>query len=377
MRALYSFLLDRSLVSALALILAFEVGFQAGCYAPLLSKNSYAKTIQSVIEKSLASHSELKPNTIILGTSIAYESISLSQLNYRLKDSGFIVQSLAIPGSELIVQELILREYLSKHPNIRYVIHINELPLAWINRKQLIPSTLSMLGEFDRSIVFERIKSDLYETTFWDYLNLTSKWVAYRKDMADLFLRPDKRWKEWINKKKENPSSLYLYENQYVPSLALYQFTSLEECIGKTTPYSPIPDHSNKFHLSALGQTCSLLFQNQHKIEKTPETQVFGTRLSNLYSYLKSQKIAIINVYPPVSNFLNQTENQARKAFWKSEYGHLLQNHEIDLSTAIPLESNDDFYYDLIHVNRKGMVLFTEALAKELLTLPIRSENAL
>jgi hypothetical protein len=147
---LKEFLKDKSLLFALFIVLLCEGFMQIGCYKPFQKKNSYAQSVNKITDSAIRSLPILKPNVLIVGTSIAYEGLSAKRLNEKIKEKGLVAQSIAIPGSELIVQELALRKVLKSNPDIKYIIHVNEMHLPWVDRRILIDSSLAMITELDR-----------------------------------------------------------------------------------------------------------------------------------------------------------------------------------------------------------------------------------
>lgn len=211
MDAFKDFLKDKSFLFAFALILLTEMFMQLGCYKPFQKKTSYAQTVNRITDSAVKSIPLLKPNLLIIGTSIAHEGISTKRLNEKIKSKGLIAQSIAIPGSELIVQELALRKFLKANPDLKYIIHVNEMHLPWVDRRTLIDSSLAMVTEFNRREVLLKLKEDRYEVTWKDYIYLFVRWVAYRHDIADLILKPEKRWKEFGREFKKDKSNPYIY----------------------------------------------------------------------------------------------------------------------------------------------------------------------
>ncbi len=361
------FLKDKSILSALLIICILEICMQFGCYKVFQKKSSYAWSVNHITDNAINSLPKLRPNTLLLGTSIAYEGLSSEILNEKLAKYGYVIQSIAIPGAELIVQELALRKILEEPNEIKYIIHVNELPLPWVDRMELLDATLSMISEFNRFDSIRKLHEDRYEVRVADYLYMLFKWVSYRRDIADFILSPDKRIKDIGKELNKNKESFYSYRNEYLPSMTLYNFKTLEECIKKSSPASIIPIHSDKYHKDALFRTCNLVKDTKLPIEKNNLTYIYKIRLKNLYDFIRSKNIKIINIYPPVPEYLEIEDYKKRIYFWNTEYSDTLSENIYDLSDAIPHENNSDYYYDMIHLNKKGMEIFTEKLINTLL----------
>ena len=82
--------------------------------------------------------------------------------------------------------------------------------------------------------------------------------------------------------------------------------------------------------------------------------------------------IKIINIYPPVPTLLDNNQYSKRIEFWEKEYANILSESRYDLSDSIPFENNTNYYYDMVHLNKKGKEIFTKHLAEKLkqVTLP-------
>jgi len=369
MKDLLQFFRDKSLLSALLIIILAEISLQFGCYKKFLKKNSYAWSVNHITDTAVKSLSKLKPNTLIMGTSIAYEGLSPEILNEKLSNEGLVFQSLAIPGSELVVQELALRKILDEPNEIKYIIHVNELQLPWVDRLALLDSSLSMIAEFNRIQGISRLHDDEYELKINDYFFLLFKWVAYRRDIADFILSPDKRIKDIGKELNKDKNTFYAYKNEYLPSMSLYDFKSIDECISNSSPNSIIPNLSDKYHKDALFRTCKLAKETKLPIVKNNLTDIYKIRIRNLYGYINSKNIKIINIYPPVSELLDKVDYKERIKFWNTEFADIISETRYDLTDIIPIDNNSDYYYDMIHLNKKGMELFT----KELIDLILKS----
>ena len=84
MKEYLKFFLDKSFLSALIIIFLIEGSFQLGCYKNFLKKNSYASNVTRITDHALSKKNELDPDILILGTSLAYEGISMRLLNEKL-----------------------------------------------------------------------------------------------------------------------------------------------------------------------------------------------------------------------------------------------------------------------------------------------------
>jgi len=93
---------------------------QFGCYRIFQKKTSYGANVNRIIHQSVNEDHLSRTNVLILGTSLAYEGISVNQLNETLNPIGYHAHSIALPGAELIVQSLVLDDTLQKYKNIEW-----------------------------------------------------------------------------------------------------------------------------------------------------------------------------------------------------------------------------------------------------------------
>ncbi|MBK7055908.1 MAG: SGNH/GDSL hydrolase family protein [Leptospiraceae bacterium] len=320
--------------------------------------------------------SEIDPDILIVGTSLAYEGLSLRTLNETLKPLNLKAQTIAIPGAELIVQGLALEKVLSKFKRVKYIIHVNEIEMPWTLGIVFSQATLSMASELDRKRAIERFYEDEYKIGFEELSYIILRLWAYRKDIGEFILNPEKRIKDIGKSRKAFKENLYSYENIYTESLSLYKFKDLKECLKITKDNTNIALDSNPFHREAIFKTCKLAGESVLTLEENESTKLYRRRLDNFYKILKKRNIKVINVFPPISEYLGNFQYGARVLFWKEKYKDVLGEKIIDLTLAIPKENNETYFYDIVHVNKKGMTVFTEKLSDSLrLYFKERQEN--
>jgi hypothetical protein len=376
MKEYFLFLKDKSVISALVILLLFEIFLQAGFYKNFLKKNSYASNVNRITDHALDKQSEIDPDILIVGTSLAYEGLSIKALNETLKPLNLKAQTIAIPGAELIVQGLALEKVLSKFKRVKYIIHVNEIEMPWTLGIVFSQATLSMASELDRKRAIERLYEDEYKIGVEELTYIILRFWAYRKDIGEFILNPEKRIKDIGKSKKSLKENLYTYENNYIESLNLYKFQDLKECLKITKNNVNIPLGSNPFHREAIFKTCKLAEESVLSLEENESTKLYHRRLDNFYKILKERNIEVINVFPPISEYLGNFQYGARVLFWKEKYKDVLGEKIIDLTQAIPKENNESYFYDIVHVNKTGMTVFTEKLSESLiLYFKERQEN--
>lgn len=366
MKEYFLFLKDKSILSAIAITLLVEISLQAGCYKNLLKKNSYASNVNRITDHALEKKSEIDPDILIVGTSLAYEGLSTQTLNEQLKPLGLKAQSIAIPGAELIVQGLALEKVLDKFKRVKYIIHVNEIEMPWTLGIVFSQATLSMASELNRKRAVEKFYQDEYSIGLQELSYIILRLWAYRKDIGEFLLNPEKRIKDIGKSKKAQKENLYAYENNYLESLSPYQFKTIPECLAITKDNSQIPIGSNPFHREAIFKTCKLASESVLSLEESESTRLYHRRLSNFYQLLQEKNIKVINVFPPISDYLGNFQYAARVLFWKDKYKDVLGEKIFDLTEAIPKEDNASYFYDIVHLNKKGMEVFTNKLGASL-----------
>lgn len=344
-----------------------EISLQFGCYKPFLKRSSYAALVNTVTDHALIQKNKPEPQILIIGTSLAYEGISMRILNERLSPLKMRAESIAIPGAELIIQRLALEKILNKYKNIKYIIQLNEIQMAWVRNETMPHATLAMVSEFDRLKAIKLLREQSYELGIDDLSYIFIKFISYRNDIGEFILNPAGRIKD-IGKKRKEFENEYLYENKYEESLTLYPFKDIKECLKVTAPNSAISTGSNKRHQEAIFKTCILANDTNLPFEETEATRLYHKKLSNLYQLAKDNNIKIINVFPPLPVYLNAWGYQRRIQFWKEHY-HDLLGEIVDYSNLVPEEDNSSYYYDILHLNRKGMEFFTEKLSTKLMQI--------
>ncbi|PJZ70638.1 hypothetical protein CH373_06770 [Leptospira perolatii] len=360
------------------LLVGFDLCLQTGAYRPFLKKGSYAANVVRLTEIPIEKKSELEPTVLVLGTSVAYQGLSMKILNDALEPYGEKIQSIAVPGTELLVQNLIVQKVLPKFPKVHTVIHVFEVSTPWVNQTELHLATLAMLGELDRISAIQKIYQYKYNVRYDDIAYLLSKSLAYRRDFRDFFLDPSKRLKDIGRAKKEQNKSPWAYENQYSEMISMYpKAQDVQSCLATTDIRNnePIPAGSDRHHKKAIWDTCDLAAHTPTVVTYNPVVQAYFERLGYLYKDIRSigksngQNIRIIGVLAPYSEIIKSWRSPERDRIWKEELSKLSSDGEfklLDYQGILDGGKNGDYYYDLIHLNRPGMLEFSDALAKDL-----------
>ncbi len=369
---------DKRFYIPILVLIGFELLFQllAGFYKPYLKKKSYAANVNQIIGHITEKKQEHDPDILLIGTSVAYQGLSLPVLQEKIKDTGYKIQSVAIPGSELIVQSLAVEEVLKEFKNVKLVIYVGEITMPWVSKTDLTLPTLAMINEFDKIAALRKVREFEYESGkglgfllhYDDWAYLFFKSIAYRRDLNDFIVDPGKRLK-YISRKNANPNlNFYEYENDKTEKMSDYHISNLADCMIKTHPTSnndPIPQESNPDHKRAIFDTCWVATNSTASQVRTAETELYFKRLSYIYSHILEKDIKIINIFAPYSNIIdNQLGGAGRVQVWKEELAKINPPNAVvvDFRNIFDGKNGDEYCYDVIHLNHNGAVLFSEAL---------------
>jgi hypothetical protein len=374
MKPLISFLKDIRFLIPLGFILSIELFLQSGLYRHFLKPNTYAENVNRIADTVKESPVSRKANVLILGTSVAYQGINMPLLNELIKDSGLTAQSGATEGAMLITQHALFRHLISDLPEAKAVIHVNEATFPWTARYELDASNKSMLAQFPASTADELLSLYQYRMNRSDKMFFYIKTLTYQQDLHDFVMSPLERIKRIGRKSRGNESS-YAYENQYLFSMASYNPQNLNDCIEKGKKGIPYKNAegtevSDIHHQRAVVQTCELgLYDPYLHPGRKQWEDLYFSNLKHFYSEIKEKKLKIITVFPPYSQLLPDKFSAERMSIWHS---HLQEIHKgtdylyIDLRNSLDRPDNLNFYYDTIHLNRAGSLLFTRILAEKL-----------
>ncbi|MDF3820348.1 hypothetical protein P3G55_10580 [Leptospira sp. 96542] len=365
------FLFDKKILTAIIILFLFELILQMGFYKPLLKKNSYASNINRVTEHVIEKKNILNPDILIVGTSVAFEGISIRILNEELSQTGLKAQSLAVRGSEILVQHRILEEYLDKLENVKVIIHVMEPGMAWVDKSETVEPTLSMLSEIGNFQSALELKKFEYEPTIPNYLFLIFKSIAYRKDFADLIINFNERIKSVVRQNKNPNLNPWDYENDHPESMQPYHITSVDDCLNRLSAQGDptIPPASNADHRRMLFETCGIANIVPKDSAKTPETDRYFRRLKLMYEPVLKKNIKIIHVFAPYSHVIREFNGEERMRVWQDGLVESLapyqKLHKLDLQDSLGSDTSK-YCFDLIHLNEMGMKSFSRILGQKL-----------
>jgi hypothetical protein len=396
------FFIDRRFLVPLAVLFFIELILQTGIYKPFLKKNSYASNINRIIGHIVKNKQNHDPDILIVGTSVAYQGLDLKSLQEKISPTGLKIQSVAIPGSELIIQDLAVEKVLEEFKNIKLVIYVGEITMPWVSQTVLTLPTLAMLGEFDRIKSIENIiefeynaesdynpnfkfliSKEKYDTiknhflihgvSYADWSYILFKSIAYRRDIGDFFTGPSKRIRDYKKSILDPNQNFYDYENKYKQKMSLYPISNLESCVKLTHPAENtdlIPLGSDFDHKKAIYDTCALSLYTTKSQVRSIETNLYFKRLTSIYKKIQNKNIKIINIFAPYSHVIDEKlGGEGRLQVWKEELKKINgENAEVvDFRNIFTKENSNDYCYDVIHLNREGALVFSNALGEYIL----------
>lgn len=385
---------DKRFYVPILVFIIFEVLLQLGLYKPFLKKNSYAANVNRITNHVIKMKKVHNPDILILGTSVAYQGLSVNMMNDRLKNKGLKIQSIAVPGSELITQQLVFEEVIPHFPKVKLLLHVVEITMPWVAQEWLMLPSLAMISEFNRIKAVQMVYEQDYDLIKYphsiNFYNFKEKWgafmdsfstkaedlsyilvrsIAYRRDMRDFLISPGPRFRYMFKFYFQEPNlNIADYENQYEEKISSYfPIQDLEDCKAKTGPGNtdPIPADSSPAHKKALFDTCSLALVTTIESKETKRTKLYFKRLKLLYDSIEEHGIQVVVVIAPYSTLLSRLGGKERIDFWKKK----LNQKNIpfmNLQHVTAGENNGDYYYDLIHLNKLGKERFSNELSDTL-----------
>ncbi|TGK41312.1 SGNH/GDSL hydrolase family protein [Leptospira andrefontaineae] len=371
-----SLIRQRSFWIPILVLALFDLCLQTGVYRPYLKKGSFAANVIRNTDYVLEKKAEFEPTILLLGTSVAHQGLSLKTLNETLEPYGEKIQSIAMEGTELVVQDSLVRNLLPKFPKVHTVLHILEISTPWVDQEDLQIHTLAMLGELDRRVAFPLIYEFNYNVRYDDLGFLAFKSIAYRRDIRDFILDPSKRLKDISRRKKEAKLTPWPHENTNLPSISMFpEVKDIKSCLKITNPGNGIaaPEGSDQFHKKAIWDTCGLGERTPVKVERTKQVNNYFHRLKILHNDIRQvgskngQNIKIIGVIAPYSEIIRNWRSPDRNRIWVEEIQKIDPTTVLlDYQASLDGENNGDYYYDLIHLNKAGMEKFSAIFTADL-----------
>lgn len=367
----------RFLIPALFFV-GFELFMQSGLYRKLLQPNSFADNVNRIVK--IAGSSDINPQVLILGTSVAYQGILLPDLNARLESEGWRAQSGASEGAMLITQNMIYRTLKKKMPDLKLVVHVAEATFPWTARYDLNGANRSMTAQFDRPETIKRLGEYDYELSSDDYSYYLVRSLTYQKDIRDFALNPLERIKrlgrEYRKYSQDKPDYPYVNEHQY--AMSAYPAHSLKECVKVAKKGVPETDETGKqitdrHHRKAVWQTCEVGMSDPMSYPGASHWEkLFFKRLQLFYREIQDDGVRVVTVFPPYSSLIKDLNEGKRMGRWHKNLKELYGSDEylyLDLRSSLDSPDNADLYYDTIHLNRKGARRFTHILTDRITEL--------
>ncbi|MBX7058557.1 MAG: hypothetical protein K1X75_10875 [Leptospirales bacterium] len=371
MGELGKFLRDWRFLTPLLMLLGLEALMQSGIYARILEPNSYAASIRHIIRT--VRESPLRPNVLIIGTSVAYQGILLPQLNEQLAGSGLRVQSVACQGCMLETQQRLYRELHDQFPELKAVVHSGETALAWKARYTVDVANRGMLAQFSRRETLQLLQEQEFELGAWDFAFYYIGLLSYQSDMRDLALAPLTRIKS-LSRFERHRRADFPYVNEYQFDLSIFEARSLQECLEHIPQMQAeliAAGKTDRHHANSALQTCQIAAYEQSLPESgAPQwNALFFRRLQRFYDEIHADGRMVITLLPPYSNLVSHLNGDDRMALWRRETTRIEEGRRyalVDLRHALDGPQNAAYYYDLLHLNARGAQVWTTSVAAEL-----------
>lgn len=371
MNELKKFLKDPVFLLPLAFFLLFEMFLQSGMYKIFLQPRSYADNVNRIVR--ITRSSDVNPRILILGTSVAYQGIQVPLLNEKLSENSqtadLQVQSGATEGAMLETQHMIFRAIHGSMPELETIIHVADPNFAWNARYDLEIANRSMLAQFPRRDAFDILDQHEYRLSRSDISYFMLGVLTYQMDLRNFILDPAGRIKS-LSRRWRDADYVYINEQEF--SIADFYEDSLEQCIE--TARQGIPETqdgrqvTDRHHSNAVLQTC-LMARNDPV--NTPGAgqwnDLFFRRLAKFHNEMRSEGYRIITVFAPYSDIVQHLNSDDRIDLWHQHLAKI-QGDDIDIWDLRDSlgERNGHFFYDTIHMNRKGAEAFSEVLYQKI-----------
>ena len=354
------------------LIVGLELFLQTGLYRKFLKPESFAYNINRI--RSVVKETSYHPNVLILGTSVAYQGLLISDLNEAAKGSGLRFQSAASQAAMIETQHALLRDLAPALPDLKWIIHVAEVNFPYQSRYELEPANRSMLAQFPRQDTMTLLNEHHFKLTTRDYGFFYLRTLTYQGDMRDFFLNPPRRLKSLARQKRDEVADVvYSNRNQY--ALSVYGHTA-NECSLHANQGVPFVNQAgvqitDEPHRTAVLETCrAALDDPRTKPGEDTWRRLFFLRLKNLHNEARKHNLKLVTVFAPYSELVLPARPADRINVWLKEFDPKVSQNEIedqaffgdiiDLRSSLDGADNLDLFYDTIHLNRSGAERFTQ-----------------
>lgn len=371
---------DARLWIPLVVLLGFELIMQTGVYRHMLRPDTFAYNVNRV--RRIIKSSPIQANTLVLGTSVPYQGILLPQLNASLADTGMVVQSAATEGAKIETQYLIYRDLAATNKQIKTIIFVADMSLAWKHRFGLDTSNRDMVAQFSRLEIFNTLDILQYRLRPQDYTYFLFRSLTYKKDLRDFVLDPPYRFKK-INRELREQSPLYPHTNTNIYSMGGLGVVDLPTCIVRASRKELHMDAKEKVH-DETGKEVSNLHHQRGVVRTCQQAgfeiylkslgitewrDLYFERLRTVFAQIQKDGKKIIVVYPPYSNLVDPVNADPRAAIWQKHIHSICKPglcKQIDTRHDLDGPRNLFYYYDILHLNQTGAEFWTGKLSLHL-----------
>ncbi|MEM7179706.1 MAG: hypothetical protein AAF518_02255 [Spirochaetota bacterium] len=354
---------------------------RSSLYESIQKPRSSAKNIKNIV--SFVKKSKIQPNLLFLGTSVAFEGINLQVFNQRLQAKGIRAQSGACESALLINQHLIYKE-LKSIRSIQTIVHIADPIFPWTTSKKINAINLSMANEFSpiRTLSLMQEYQIPIDSTMKRFFYFRT--ISYRKDLQDAILSPLQRIKS-LTKARNRSHAEFYHVNQSSFQLSVYANPKSNIC-GASLRNIRKGLHldlqgnvftkenlkvSDSYHLNTVNRTCSFVQQNYTSIPNSSSAKkLFFARLKLFYDEIHQSGHTLLVVFPAYSRHAHKLNSNFVMQAWSEFFAtlpYIQSENIIDLRFPHKEFLQDDLFYDPLHLNGEGAILFTKILAERFL----------
>ncbi len=379
MGELIKYLKDPRFYVPVLFLVGFEAFMQTGIYRKILEPDSYAYNVNRAVR--IMRESKVRPDILILGTSVAYQGVQIKTLNEKwLSKAGLAAQNAASEGAKLGTQHLIYKAVKKDLPRAKVVLHVSEVTFPWTARRSMDQPNRSMAAQFPRGMVFDHLKAYDAELSPGDYSFFWVRSLTYQKDLRKFILDPPWRFKK-IKRRERKFHPDYVHINSSLYGMDAYPAKDLRDCVevarkaaGRIPRDKNGKRMSDEHHRNAVETTCRIGLSDPRDEPGSDQwVRLYFKRLKVFYDEIHRDGRRVIVLFPPYSDLVRDLNHDSRVAFWKKHLARICGPNRcpvMDMRRVLDGPENASYYYDTIHLNRKGAEKFTDILAPRLLREP-------
>ncbi|MCB1173080.1 MAG: SGNH/GDSL hydrolase family protein [Leptospiraceae bacterium] len=373
------------IIFPIAILAGFECFMQTGVYRQFLRPDTYAYNVNRI--RHIVRESSVKPNVLIIGTSVPYQGIQLPLLNRLTAADGLVFQSGATEGAMIETQYALYQDLVKAQPQVRSIVLVGDIALPWKSRYQLEWVNRSMVAQFPRTRIWPLLQELEFDLSLRDQTFFIFRTLTYQADLRDLILKPLYRIKK-IGREERAQSHDYPHHNDSPYSLARIGVTStgaglvdLQKCVetamrpelrqdSQGLVYDENGRHvSDEHQRKATAQTCEQARTESWLLSQPglEWQELYFRRLQKFIDAIHSDGREVVVIYPPYARIVNFLNSDERILVWDQNLDRICADKACPrLDTRDRLQGKDslDYFYDVLHLNAHGADEWTRELAR-------------